>query len=100
MKKEPQLIQKSLTFFSLFSHYFFPRKSQHMLIVHSKLKRLDITPLVCTVEQIRLLRGLGGELMIIIMICVLFCEDFHIIMWGINGCWIYKLHIEFERILR
>lgn len=30
--------------------------------VHSKLKRLDIVPLVCTVEQIRLLRGLGGEL--------------------------------------
>ncbi|KAL7042030.1 hypothetical protein ACKWTF_000992 [Chironomus riparius] len=28
--------------------------------VHSKLKRLDITPLVCTVEQIRLLRGLGA----------------------------------------
>ncbi|CRK86577.1 CLUMA_CG000144, isoform A [Clunio marinus] len=28
--------------------------------VHSKLKRLDIVPLVCTVEQIRLLRGLGA----------------------------------------
>lgn len=34
----------------------------HFLAVHSKLKRLDIVPLVCTVEQIRLLRGLGGEL--------------------------------------
>jgi len=67
-----------------------------MLIVHSKLKRLDITPLVCTVEQIRLLRGLGGELMIIIMICVLFCKDFHILLWGINGWWISITH----RILR
>lgn len=28
--------------------------------VYTKLKRLDITPVVCTVEQVRVLRGLGA----------------------------------------
>ncbi|XP_072482282.1 dachshund homolog 2 isoform X1 [Notamacropus eugenii] len=28
--------------------------------VYTKLKRLDITPVVCTVEQVRILRGLGA----------------------------------------
>lgn len=28
--------------------------------VYTKLKRLDISPLVCTVEQVRVLRGLGA----------------------------------------
>ena len=28
--------------------------------VYTKLKRLDITPVVCNVEQVRILRGLGA----------------------------------------
>jgi len=28
--------------------------------VYTKLKRLDITPIVCNVEQVRVLRGLGA----------------------------------------
>ena len=28
--------------------------------VYTKLKRLDISPVVCTVEQVRILRGLGA----------------------------------------
>ena len=28
--------------------------------VYTKLKRLDITPVVCNVEQVRVLRGLGA----------------------------------------
>lgn len=28
--------------------------------VYTKLKRLDISPVVCTVEQVRVLRGLGA----------------------------------------
>lgn len=44
-------------------------KSYNFYAVHSKLKRLDIVPLVCTVEQIRLLRGVGGELKIEKILC-------------------------------
>lgn len=28
--------------------------------VYTKLKRLDVTPVVCNVEQVRVLRGLGA----------------------------------------
>lgn len=66
-KQDPKINANFLIPLYLIFPFPRPTQSTHVLIVHSKLKRLDITPLVCTVEQIRLLRGLGGELMIIIV---------------------------------
>ena len=40
------------------------RSSKHLVgglhTVYTKLKRLEITPIVCNVEQVRILRGLGA----------------------------------------
>ena len=40
------------------------RRSKHLVgglhTVYTKLKRLEITPIVCNVEQVRILRGLGA----------------------------------------
>jgi hypothetical protein len=47
--------------------------------IHSKLKRLDIVPMVCTVEQIRLLRGLGALLPGVNRCKLLASKDFDIL---------------------
>uniref|UniRef100_T1J4Q1 SKI/SNO/DAC domain-containing protein n=1 Tax=Strigamia maritima TaxID=126957 RepID=T1J4Q1_STRMM len=47
--------------------------------VYTKLKRLDITPLVCNVEQVRILRGLGAIQPGVNRCKLLSCKDFDIL---------------------
>ncbi|KAH8025228.1 hypothetical protein HPB51_005424 [Rhipicephalus microplus] len=44
--------------------------------VYTKLKRLDITPIVCNVEQVRILRGLGAIQPGVNRCKLLSCKDF------------------------
>lgn len=47
--------------------------------VYTKLKRLDIVPLVCNVEQVRILRGLGAIQPGVNRCKLLSCKDFDIL---------------------
>jgi hypothetical protein len=47
--------------------------------VYTKLKRLDIVPLVCNVEQVRILRGLGAIQPGVNRCKLLACKDFDIL---------------------
>jgi len=47
--------------------------------VYTKLKRLDIVPLVCNVEQVRILRGLGAIQPGVNRCKLLCCKDFDIL---------------------
>ena len=47
--------------------------------VYTKLKRLDITPLVCNVEQVRILRGLGAIQPGVNRCKLLCCKDFDVL---------------------
>ncbi|XP_022236712.1 dachshund homolog 1-like isoform X3 [Limulus polyphemus] len=47
--------------------------------VYTKLKRLDITPIVCNVEQVRLLRGLGAIQPGVNRCKLLSCKDFEVL---------------------
>jgi hypothetical protein len=47
--------------------------------VYTKLKRLDITPLVCNVEQVRILRGLGAIQPGVNRCKLLSCKDFDVL---------------------
>lgn len=47
--------------------------------VYTKLKRLDIVPLVCNVEQVRILRGLGAIQPGVNRCKLLSCKDFDVL---------------------
>ncbi|GAB6026473.1 hypothetical protein CHUAL_012901 [Chamberlinius hualienensis] len=47
--------------------------------VYTKLKRLDITPIVCNVEQVRILRGLGAIQPGVNRCKLLSCKDFDVL---------------------
>lgn len=47
--------------------------------VYTKLKRLDIVPLVCNVEQVRILRGLGAIQPGVNRCKLLACKDFDVL---------------------
>uniref|UniRef100_A0A0L8HX76 SKI/SNO/DAC domain-containing protein n=1 Tax=Octopus bimaculoides TaxID=37653 RepID=A0A0L8HX76_OCTBM len=47
--------------------------------VYTKLKRLDITPVVCNVEQVRILRGLGAIQPGVNRCKLLSCKEFDIL---------------------
>ncbi|XP_014250291.1 dachshund homolog 2 isoform X2 [Cimex lectularius] len=59
--------------------------------VYTKLKRLDIVPLVCNVEQVRILRGLGAIQPGVNRCKLLSCKDFDILY---RDCTTARWHLQ------
>lgn len=62
--------------------------------VYTKLKRLDIVPLVCNVEQVRILRGLGAIQPGVNRCKLLSCKDFDTLYRDCTTArYVYILHV-------